>query len=327
MSFLTVTHLSRQEKENLVVNNISFEQEAFQKIAIAGATGSGKTSLLKMVAGLMQPTSGEIYFHNEKVIGPLDQLIPHHPGIAYLSQHFELFNNYWVHEILEMANQLPEEEANRIYAICRIGHLLTRRTNELSGGEKQRIALARLLSTSPKLLLLDEPFSNLDAVHKGIIKSVIHDISEQLGITCTMVSHDALDILSWADTIMVMQEGNIIQWGTPEQVYRQPINGYCAGLLGQYNLMEATAGSTLAALAAIELDGRNAVVRPEEFSIDNGSRNAVQGSIKNISFWGSYYMLDVLVGGQAIQVKIDRNIYVIGQIVHLSLKVGPLWFI
>ena len=211
MAMLMVKGISKHDKGIFTIKDICFSQEAFQKIAIAGETGSGKTTLLKMIAGWIQPSAGEIRFGQERVLGPEEHLMPGHPGIAYLSQHFELRNNYWVHEILEYANLLTQQEADNIYAVCRIGHLLQRRTDQLSGGEKQRIALARLLITSPVLLLLDEPFSNLDMVHKKIMKLVIEDIGGKLGITCLMVLHEAPDILSWADTILVMKDGEILR--------------------------------------------------------------------------------------------------------------------
>ena len=324
MAFLSVQNLSKSEKENLTVNNISFEQQPLQKIAIAGSTGSGKTSLLKMIAGYIQPDDGTIYFEGKRVIGPLEQLIPGHKGIAYLSQHFELFNNYWVHEILEMANKLTDEDAQNIYAICRIQHLLKRRTSELSGGEKQRIALARLLTTSPKLLLLDEPFSNLDMVHKNIIKSVIHDIATQLNITCTMVSHDALDILSWADKIMVMKDGAIIQTGTAQEVYSKPVNEYCAGLLGNYNLIDLTRFTNL---TSISVNGKQAMIRPEQFIITKEqTSNSVEGTVTAIVFWGSYYTLDVLAQNQSLLVKIDAPNVTVGDKVHLSIA-SPIWYL
>jgi ABC-type sugar transport system ATPase subunit len=313
MSFLTIDSLSRKEKEQLIVDNVSVEIKQFQKIAIAGATGSGKTSLLRMIAGLVQPSAGEIRFNNEKVIGPWDQLIPGHKGIAYLSQHFELFNNYWVHEILEMVNQLSEEEANKVYSICRIEHLMNRRTHELSGGEKQRIALARQLSTSPKLLLLDEPFSNLDAVHKSIIKSVIDDIGKQLGITCMMVSHDAQDILSWADSIFIMKDGMIIQQGKPEEVYHQPINEYCAGLLGEYNL--------------IGLNNKVAMIRPEQFIVGLPAANAVKATVQQLSFFGSHYIIHALMQGEDIKIKADNRNVDIGQPIFVSLKEEGIWYL
>ncbi|MEJ0101373.1 MAG: ABC transporter ATP-binding protein [Bacteroidota bacterium] len=238
MAFLNVSGISKKEGQGFSVRDISFAQEQFQKIAIAGETGSGKTTLLKMIAGLIQPDAGEIVFNGKKVLSPYEKLIPGHPGIAYLSQHFELRNNYRVEEELESKNLLTEKEADEIYSICRIQHLLKRRTDQLSGGERQRIVLARLLTMSPELLLLDEPFSNLDAIHKNIIKSVIYDIGEKLKITCIMVLHDAPDILSWADTILIIKDGQIIQKGIPEQVYRQPVNEYCAALLGEYSLID-----------------------------------------------------------------------------------------
>jgi ABC-type sugar transport system ATPase subunit len=313
MSFLTVNNLSRKEKDQLIVDNANFEIKQFQKIAIAGATGSGKTSLLKMIAGLVQPSDGEIRFNNEKVIGPWDQLIPGHKGIAYLSQHFELFNNYWVHEILEIANQLSEEKAKKVYSICRIEHLMNRRTHELSGGEKQRIALARQLSTSPQLLLLDEPFSNLDAVHKSIIKSVIDDIGKQLGITCIMVSHDAQDILSWADSIFIMKDGVIIQHGTPEEVYHQPKDEYCAGLLGEYNL--------------IGLNNKVAMIRPEQFVIGLPAANAVKATVQQFSFFGGHYIIHALMQGEDIKIKTDNRNLDIGQPIYISIKEGEIWYL
>ena len=207
MALLQLLNVSRKESGIAAVEKISFTQQRLQKIAIAGETGSGKTTLLKLIAGLIQPTSGEIKFEGKRVEGPLEKLLPGHPQIAYLSQHFELRNNYRVEEELEAKNLLTEIEADTIYKVCRIQHLLKRKTDQLSGGERQRIVLARLLTTSPELLLLDEPFSNLDAVHKNIIKDVINDISVQMNITCIMVSHDAPDILSWAERILVMKDG------------------------------------------------------------------------------------------------------------------------
>src|SRR4051812_9082287 len=106
MNLLNVAGVYRQEGKNMVVKNISFTQNQLQKIAIAGETGSGKSTLLKMIAGLVQPTSGAVYFENERVRGPEEVLLAGHPAIAYLSQHFELRNNYKVHELLQMANKI-----------------------------------------------------------------------------------------------------------------------------------------------------------------------------------------------------------------------------
>jgi ABC-type sugar transport system ATPase subunit len=295
MDFLTVKEIGRKEKGNYTVKGFSFSQQAMQKIAIAGETGSGKTSVLKMIAGWMQPDEGEMLFKGERILGPLEQLIPGRKEIAYLSQHFELRNNYWIHEILEYANELSHAHAQRLYEICRIDHLLNRRTDQLSGGEKQRVALARLLSTSPQLLLLDEPFSNLDRIHRDIIKAVIDDLGTELNISCILVSHDAEDLLAWADTLILMKDGTLIQQGSPEEVYRKPVNEYSAALLGAYNL--------LASVPGIHAGGKKILLRPEDILLDKPGAHKWRGIVRTIAFRGNFFMIGVETDTGWIQVQ------------------------
>lgn len=221
-NFLQVSRITLREAGNQVLQDISFTQPEFCKIAIAGETGSGKSTLLQTIAGLVQPSSGAVWLEQKRVKGPQEHLIPGHPGIGYLSQQFELPRFLRVEQILQYANKLAPATAENLYEVCRISHLLARRTDHLSGGERQRIALARLVLSSPRLLLLDEPFSNLDVTHKNILKTVIQEVSALLGITCILISHDPLDTLPWADEIIIMQAGKIIQQGTPAHIYQQP---------------------------------------------------------------------------------------------------------
>lgn len=319
MALLTVTGIGKKENDVFTVKDIHFTQQAGQKIAIAGETGSGKTTLLKMIAGLLQPDEGVIYFENERVLGPFEKLIPGHPSITYLSQHFELRNNYRVEEELESKNLLTDDEAKKIYSICNIEHLLKRKTNELSGGERQRIVLARLLTTSPKLLVLDEPFSNLDLAQKNNIKSVLLDIGSELVTSCIMVSHDAADTLSWADTILVIKAGQIVQQGTPQEVYNHPVDEYCAGLFGEYNLLSTENA------AAFFVDHQQLMVRPEKFSIVSETEKGVEGIVQAVYFFGSYYSVDVLVNGQVLRVRTDNNQLQVDNSVYLVIqKLGNL---
>ncbi|MBL7725522.1 MAG: ABC transporter ATP-binding protein [Chitinophagaceae bacterium] len=326
MAFLDVRGISKKGSDSFSVHNITFSQHLFQNIAIAGETGSGKTTLLKLIAGLVQPTEGEILFESKKVIGPDDQLLPGHPAIAYLSQHFELRNNYWVHELLEMANKLDEKEARKIFKICQVEHLLHRRTDQLSGGERQRIALARVLITSPKLLLLDEPYSNLDAIHKNIIKSVIYEIGAKLSLSCILVSHDAPDILSWADSILVMKDGEIIQTGTPAQIYDQPINEYCAGLFGEYNLINKDLAQKIVGKDFYLPENKLLLVRPESFLIGTATENMVTGKVQTVLYWGSYYTVDVQTARQLIRVRTNKKEWKTGDTVNLSLSAENIWY-
>lgn len=320
MDLLEVSGISRKLQQNTVVNAISFSQPRFQKLAIAGETGSGKSTLLKMIAGLEQPDAGRIYFKEQRVLGPLFQLIPGHPGIAYLSQHYELRNNYRVEEWLDMANRLPQADADALFSICRIDHLVSRKTHQLSGGEKQRIALCRLLIGAPELLLLDEPFSNLDPIHKQILKQVLEEIGNRLRISCILTSHDPQDTLSWADELLVMQAGQLIQKGSPQQLYYHPVNEYVAGLLGSYVLLPEAVLSLFTENRSWPVMDHQYLVRPEQFRIVPEQANAVKARIEQVRFWGAFSEIQVAVAGRSIVIKtMDPNNLSVGDTIYLQL--------
>jgi ABC-type Fe3+/spermidine/putrescine transport system ATPase subunit len=278
---------------------------------------------MKMIAGLMQPDGGQVIFNGKRVEGPLEKLIPGTPGIAYLSQHFELRNNYRVEEILAYANVLPEEEAEILFEVCRINHFLTRRTDQLSGGEKQRIALARLLISSPKLLLLDEPFSNLDMIHKSVLKSVIADLSNKLDITCMLISHDPADTLSWADEVMVMKEGTIVQKGTPEQIYLHPADEYVAGLFGRFMFISKSLAEQLSVIYKEKKYAGRTFYRPHHFKI-TPSRTKLKGIVKETFYYGSWYEALVILPEDNILVRCETGKIRKGDTVYLSLSADGL---
>ena len=284
-------------------------------------TGSGKTTLLKLIAGLAQPDTGEVYFNDEKVLGPWEQLIPGHKGIGYLSQHFELRKNYWVGDFLEMANKLTPEQAMQIYTVCQVEHLLRRRTHQLSGGEKQRIALARLLTGSPKLLILDEPFSNLDFLHKQTMKQVIHDLGDQLGITCIMVSHEPADLLSWADTLLLLKDGQIIQQGTAQKVYLQPVNEYAAGLLGDYSLIDTSA------IHFETNDQQKLFLRPHQVQISVNGVSSFKGIVEAVHYRGAYMLVEVTLQHQRFFVLHTGRTPQKGELIGFNIPAGDRWFL
>lgn len=327
MVLLKVSEIRKQEGNDCVLQRISFSQQHLQKIAIAGASGSGKSTLLKIIAGLIQTDSGEVWFDNKRVEGPNEKLIPGQREIAYLSQHFELRNNYRVEEMLDYVNVLSAEHANELYDLCRIGHLLKRRTDQLSGGEKQRIALARLLGTSPKLLLLDEPFSNLDLMHKNILKAVIHDIGERLNITCTLVSHDPGDTLPWADKIFIMKDGEIIQSGSPAEIYQRPVSEYAAALFGKYNIINQYQARAFLKLAAIETNEKSIFIRPEHCKIVAEGEPALKGKVNAVYFFGSYYEIEIMLSENIITVKTECYPPSIGDTVYVSLNPKEVWYV
>jgi ABC-type sugar transport system ATPase subunit len=315
MSFLNVSGISKRQADEYLLKNINFIQEPSQRIAIAGATGSGKTTLLKIIAGLIQPDAGDVIFDGTRIKGPLEKLLPGHIQIAYLSQHFELRNHYRVEELLQMANKLSGLDAKLVFEVCRIDHLLNRWTDELSGGERQRIAFARALVTDPKLLLLDEPFSNLDAIHRNLLKTVINDIEERLNTTCLLVSHDPVDSLSWADEIIVLHQGKIIQKGIPEEVYNRPINEYVAALFGKFNLVSP---ELIRLFPSLEKDDRR-FIRPGDFQISDEKDEGLEGEVLFSNFMGNYVEMEVNVSGHKLTI-IHSDKFKIGETVFVSVK-------
>lgn len=316
MVLLSIKDLVVKRNDVAVLGPVDLLLHEGEKLAIAGETGSGKTSLLKAIAGLLQPAAGSIQFKGERVLGADEKLLPGHPQIAFLSQHFELHNNYRVEELLEYANKLPETEAMKLFRLCRIDRLLKRRTDQLSGGERQRIVLAKQLITSPQLLLLDEPFSNLDRPHKILLKEVISDISRQLGITSVLVSHDPSDILSWADRIIILQEGKIIQDADPVELFHRPLNEYAATLLGDCQLIEKDVAIDL--LRGRDPGEKKLLVRSSwfEWSTDAGS---VGGTVVGKEYGGSFELVLVQCGQQLIRVTTPVGAINIGETICLTL--------
>lgn len=313
---LRVDNISKIEANQPILLPTSFQLPAQQKLAIVGETGSGKSTLLKIIAGHIAPDSGKVYFNQERVWSPPVTLLPGHPGIAYLSQHYELRNNYKVHELLSYQNELSPESAAQLFKVCQVDHLLQRKNDELSGGERQRIALAKLLVGIPQLLLLDEPFSNLDIPHKQIINTVIHAISQQLKTTCILVSHDPVDTLSWADRILVLKNGQLIQQGTPQEIYYHPVNAYVAGLFGTYTLVE----DLFSTYWNIHHASATICIRPEQLIITDDHAHAVDCVVEQVLFCGSYWSVTAKHGDYTIVIHTQENIPEPGSLIWVRLK-------
>lgn len=233
--FLELVEVERKSNNGFHLGPISWNMESGERVAVVGATGSGKSSFLKLIGGLMEPTGGKLWFRGERIWGPAFTLVPGHAGIVYLSQQFDLPQNIRIEQALEYANQLSEEDALNLYAVCDILHLRKRKTHEVSGGEKQRVALARILSMKPALLLLDEPFSNADPHHKRILKQILDHATEKQQLSVIMINHEATDTLPWASNILILENGQLSAEGSPTHLYQQPPSLYAAGLLGKWN--------------------------------------------------------------------------------------------
>jgi iron(III) transport system ATP-binding protein len=320
MDLVTVTDISLVEQGTTIVAPISFVQRRGQKLALAGASGAGKSTLLQLVAGLAQPATGEVRIAGERVRRPHDALIPGHPGVAYLSQKSDLPHSLRVEQVLRYASKRPAAEAQALYELCRIDQLLPRRTDQISGGEQQRVALARLLLGAPRLLLLDEPFSNLDRDNKRIMQAIIEEVGTRLGITCLLVSHDATDVLPWADEILVLRRGHLVQRGTPQQLYYQPIDEYVAALFGDYNLVRGADRRALSQAADAAPDA-DLLVRPEQLVLAAGGPG-LPGTVRAVRFLGSYYELEIQLPENVVRARASIAAFAPGAAVRVSTAAG-----
>ena len=316
VELLRLKQIVKNEDNRKILDNINLLIEPFSKTALIGETGSGKSTLMKIMAGLVQPSLGEIIFEHKRIEGPNEVLIPGHKKIGYLSQHFELLNNYRVEELLDMANKMEQREADEMYRLCKIGHLLKRKTNAISGGERQRIALAKVLVGNPKLLLLDEPFTNLDLFNNKIINGIINELCETRKTTVVLVSHDPANILSWADQIIVLQEGKMIQTDSPEEIYFNPVNSYTAGLLGDYNYIEKDSPLRKAFI----LPDNRLYFRTEEFTTVEKENNVVDATIEQKLFYGNHNKLKLNIAGLYLDIMVRSTSFSVGQEIAITFN-------
>lgn len=257
-------------------------------VAVVGESGSGKSTLLKLIYGTLAPDSGEIYFKDAHLPGPHEKLIPGHDSMKMLSQDFDLNLYAKVYENIEsmLSNenmQAKKQKTLEMMEFLGIDGLANKRIVELSGGEQQRVALARAIITEPEVLLLDEPFSQLDAVLKMQFRADLKRLCTFLGITIILVSHDPVDGLTLANRMIILKDGVLIESGPPSEIYNSPSHMYTARLLGNAFVLSADE----AKLMGIRSKAANVMIYPEWVQLKN-SWSSKRYEIKEIFFRGFY---------------------------------------
>jgi ABC-type Fe3+/spermidine/putrescine transport system ATPase subunit len=299
---------------NLTINKGDF-------VAIVGESGSGKSTLLKLIYGTLAPNSGELTFKDEHIPGPHEKLIPGHDSMKMLSQDFNLNLYAKVYENIEslLSNENVQEKkqkSSEMMELLGIEALADKRIVELSGGEQQRVALARAIITEPEVLLLDEPFSQLDAVLKTQFRADIKRLGNELGITIIMVSHDPVDGLTLADKMFILRDGQLIESGEPSQIYDRPSHIYTARLLGNAFFLP----SDEAKLMGIRSKSATVMIYPEWVQLKN-SWTSKQYEIEEIFFKGFYE--DLLLERKGIRihaVNTSPGRYIKGQRVQVVIE-------
>lgn len=306
-----------------VVDHVSFTVREHEIFALLGPSGCGKTTCLRLIAGFERADEGEVRIENTLLESPTDHVAPQNRGIGFVFQDYALFPHLSaLHNVAFGLTDVPKYK-REVFAeevLCRtgMGDYKDRNPSELSGGQQQRVALARAIAPKPKLVLLDEPFSNLDAILRDTTRKEVRSILKKGGMSALLVTHDQEEALSFADRIAVMNEGKIEQVGTPEEVYYQPKTKFVAQFLGRTNLFHAnaTGGSEVATkLGPVRLNcnacGRILCsIRPEHLTLKEPTSEQPEqiGTIIAREFKGHDITYHVMLHGEKYLVHTDNRV-------------------
>jgi iron(III) transport system ATP-binding protein len=305
--------------EVTAVNGVSLDIKQGDLVTLLGPSGCGKTTTLRLIAGFEFPNAGQILLDGAEI----NDLPPHRREMSMVFQSYAIFPHLNVFENVAYGlnvQRRPRDEIKKrvakVLELVELTGLENRAPNQLSGGQQQRVALARALVMEPKVLLMDEPLSNLDAQLREQMRHEIRRIQQRLGITSVYVTHDQVEAMTLSDQVVVMNEGKIEQIGPPSEIYRRPRTRFVADFIGRANFVEGivrdredgrlifdSLGTTLtvpAPEAAIETgDTAIMIVRPEMVEIDSPEAH-VEGIVRRSAYLGNMIEYEVEVGGQLL---------------------------
>lgn len=285
------------------VKDFNLEVSQGEIVALLGESGCGKTTILRMIAGFEVPNTGSIVINGETVVGPGVLVEPQQRKVGIVFQDYALFPHKTVWEnilfgLFRLKKDEAKEKAEMIMDLCGLTGLDKRYPHQLSGGQKQRVALARAMAPEPKIILFDEPFSNLDSMRKNKMRDDIRHIIHNTGATAVFVTHDTKDVLAIADKVSVMRQGTSLQTDAPQSVYNFPVNPYVADFFGKTNLIRARVTregfhTHLGLIKAENLphDNHSEVtlsIRPEQFHISPTHHGCCCGDVISERFLGEY---------------------------------------
>lgn len=315
---LQVHKLTFAYRENPVLRDISFTLKPGEQLAVIGESGSGKSTLLKLIYGLLSPQSGTMHWKHQPMLGPDYNLVPGEDFIKYQAQDYDLMAPLTVAENVGkyLSNFYPRRKKQRIAELLELvgmSEYADRRPDELSGGQQQRVAMARVLAREPELLLLDEPFSNIDNFKKSRLRRQLFEYLRAKNIACIVATHDNADSLSFADQTLVMKHGKIVQRGTPGALYDQPRTKYIARLFGEINQLPFSWFDP-------ELKGL-ALIYPHELLPD--PEGPLKAIVKASYFEGHSYLVKCRIGRREVYFRSHEPLK-IEYAVSLRLKEGVL---
>ena len=284
MSLLRLESIAKEYNGTPVLSRVSLNVRKGEWVGVVGESGSGKSTLLKIIGRhLDAEEGGEIYLMENKLPPVREQLLKGHEAIKLVHQEYELFPNQTARENIAYALRFydPDYQKQRVDELVNLARLQEaehRKAKVLSGGEKQRTALARAIAEPPELLLLDEPFAHLDPRNKQTLSEAIFSLKKSDQLTCIFVTHEASEAMAWADRLIILKDGEIVQEGTPEQIYHEPANVYVAELTGLVNLIREPENDAVYGL------------RPNHIrTVREESKAVWRAKIRSVRVKGSYY--------------------------------------
>lgn len=300
MSFLSIRGLHKRYGQTTIFTDIDCEIGKGEFVTLLGPSGCGKSTLLRCIAGLTEVDGGQILLDGQDLV----PLSPQKRGIGMVFQSYALFPNMTAAQNvafgLRMQKVGKDDSARRVQealAMVELDQHAERYPHQLSGGQCQRVALARSLVTRPRLLLLDEPLSALDARIRKHLREQIRSIQQDLGLTTIFVTHDQEEALTLSDRIFLMNAGRIVQSGDAETLYTAPVDAFAAGFIGNYNLLEAEAASRLLQRPV----SARVAIRPEAIALGEGG---IEAEVRSHSLLGNVIRYRVQVQGVELLVDV-----------------------
>lgn len=305
---LKVQNISFSYKDKPTLSAISFDLKKGKNLAVIGESGCGKSTLLKLVYGLYDLNEGQIFWNEHEVLGPKFHLIPGMEYMKYLAQDFDLMPFITVAENVGkyLSNIYADKKKERIAELLEIVEMseyANSKAQFLSGGQMQRVALARVLALEPEVLLLDEPFSHIDNFRKNSLRRKLFAYLKDKQITTIVATHDSSDVLSFSDEVIVMQNGKIITSDSPQNLYQNPTDKYIASLFGDVN--------------EIEIDGKIQYIYPHQLKVV--AKSEIKVVVTNFYYKGSHYLIEAQFNKQIVFFESRENL-TIGDLICLSFK-------
>ena len=309
MSALKINNLNHKIKNSEILKDVSIETEEDKIACILGPSGSGKTTLLKLIAGLENVQKGKIYIKDKLVSSSNTHIKTEERDIGFLFQDFALFPHLTVKENLKFAingNADANIEINEIMKLIKLPNSLKKYPHELSGGEQQRVALARSIISKPKLLLLDEPFSNLDLSLREEIRDDTLHLLQKFNISVIIVTHDPFEAMFISNKIYILeQNGSIVQSGSPNDLYNNPISSYVAEFFGETNKFSGIVKNSKVQTAVGEISINSNLesrkvdihIRPQAIKLSKEKTpvNGIKGTVMASKLMGSYSFIHLSV--------------------------------